>query len=99
MAAKAPVTERIEARMINMPIVTIQITREGTDAGAKAATPEQKAALIKGASQLLLDVLNKPLEATFVVIDEVDTDNWGWGGLPVLEYRKKLARDRTAAAR
>jgi 4-oxalocrotonate tautomerase len=99
MAAKAPVTERIEARMINMPIVTIQITREGTDPGAKAATPEQKAALIKGASQLLLDVLNKPLEATFIVIDEVDTDNWGWGGLPVLEYRKKLARDRTAAAR
>ncbi|HET7122939.1 MAG TPA: tautomerase family protein, partial [Bradyrhizobium sp.] len=46
-----------------MPIVTIQITREGTDPGAKAATPEQKAALIKGASQLLLDVLNKPLEA------------------------------------
>jgi 4-oxalocrotonate tautomerase len=82
-----------------MPIVTIQITREGTDPGAKAVTPEQKAALIKGASQLLLDVLNKPLEATFVVIDEVDTDNWGWGGLPVLEYRKKLARDRTAAAR
>jgi 4-oxalocrotonate tautomerase len=99
MAAKAPVTERIEARMINMPIVTIQITRKGTDPGAKAAMPEQKAALIKGASQLLLDVLNKPLEATFVVIDEVDTDNWGWGGLPVLEYRKKLARDRTAAAR
>jgi 4-oxalocrotonate tautomerase len=99
MAAKAPVTERIEARMINMPIVTIQITRKGTDPGDKAATPEQKAALIKGASQLSLDVLNKPLEATFVVIDEVDTDNWGWGGLPVLEYRKKLARDRTAAAR
>jgi 4-oxalocrotonate tautomerase len=82
-----------------MPIVTIQITREGTHPGAKAVTPEQKAALIKGAGQLLLDVLNKPLEATFVVIDEVDTDNWGWGGLPVLEYRKKLARDRTAAAR
>jgi len=47
--------------------------------------------LIKGASQLLLDVLNKPLEATFVVIEEVDMENWGWGGLPVAEYRKKLA--------
>jgi 4-oxalocrotonate tautomerase len=35
-----------------MPIVTIQITREGT-------TPEQKAALIKGATDLLADVLNK----------------------------------------
>src|SRR5262249_37731511 len=36
-----------------MPIVTIQITREGT-------TPEQKAALIKGATELLVNVLNKP---------------------------------------
>ena len=82
-----------------MPIVTIQITREGTHPGATAATPEEKALLIKGASQLLLDVLKKPPEATFVVIDEVDTDNWGWGGLPVLQYRKKLAKDRTASAR
>ena len=82
-----------------MPIVTIQVTREGTAAGAGSVTSEEKAALIKGASQLLLDVLGKPLEFTFVIVDEVDTDNWGWGGLPVLEYRKKLARDRTASPR
>jgi 4-oxalocrotonate tautomerase len=81
-----------------MPIVTIQVTREGTTPGAGSVTSEQKAALIKGASQLLLDVLKKPPESTFVVIDEVDTDNWGWGGLPVLEYRKKLARARAASA-
>ena len=81
-----------------MPIVTIQVTREGTAPGAPSVTPEEKAALIRGASQLLLDVLSKPLESTFVVIDEVDTDNWGWGGLPVREYRKKLARDRAASA-
>ena len=80
-----------------MPVVTIQVTREGTKPGTASVTSEQKAALIKGASQLLLDVLNKPLESTFVVIDEVDTDNWGWGGLPVVEYRKKLARDRDAS--
>ena len=79
-----------------MPIVTIQITREGTQGGANAATAEEKAALIKGVSQLLLDVLKKPLESTFVVIDEVDTDNWGWGGLPVREFRKK--RERAASA-
>jgi 4-oxalocrotonate tautomerase len=35
----------------------------------------------------MLDVLNKPLEATFVVIDEVPLENWGWGGLPVEQYR------------
>jgi 4-oxalocrotonate tautomerase len=58
-----------------MPIVTIEITREGTAPGAVSVTPEQKAALIKGASRLLLDVLNKPLESTFVVIDEVELEN------------------------
>jgi 4-oxalocrotonate tautomerase len=46
-------------------------------------------ALIKGATQLLLDVLNKPLDATYVIIEEVDTNNWGWGGLPALEYRRR----------
>jgi len=73
-----------------MPIVTIQVTREGTTPGAGSVSSEQKGALIKGASQLLLDVLNKPLEATFVVIEEVEMENWGWGGLPVAEYRRKL---------
>ena len=72
-----------------MPIVTIQVTREGTTPGASSVTAEEKAALIKGVSELLLDVLKKPLESTFVVIDELDTDKWGWGGLPVLDYRKK----------
>jgi 4-oxalocrotonate tautomerase len=74
-----------------MPIVTIQVTREGTQPGTQAVTAEEKTKLIAGASQLLLDVLNKPLEATFVVIEEVETENWGWGGLPVEAYRKKLA--------
>jgi 4-oxalocrotonate tautomerase len=72
-----------------MPIVTIQVTREGTKPGANAVTAEEKAALIKGVSEVLLNVLNKPLESTFVVIEEVETDNWGWGGLPVLEFRKR----------
>ncbi len=72
-----------------MPMVTIQITREGSTPDRSAATSEQKAALIKGASQLLLDVLNKPLDATFVVIEEVEMENWGVGGLPVDEFRKQ----------
>jgi 4-oxalocrotonate tautomerase len=74
-----------------MPIVTIQVTREGTKPGASAITAEEKAALIKGSSELLRDVLNKPLDSTFVVIEEVDPDNWGWGGLPALEFRKQRA--------
>ena len=72
-----------------MPIVTIQVTREGTKPGSNAVTTEEKAALIKGVSEVLLNVLNKPLDSTFVVIEEVETDNWGWGGLPVLEFRKR----------
>jgi 4-oxalocrotonate tautomerase len=55
--------------------VTIQITREGTTAG-------QKAALIKGATDLLRDVLGKPPGLTFVVIQEVDLEDWGVDGLP-----------------
>ncbi|QOZ70589.1 tautomerase family protein [Bradyrhizobium arachidis] len=74
-----------------MPIVTIQVTREGTMAGAASLTAEEKAVLIKGSSELLRDVLGKPLESTFVVIEEVDTDNWGWGGLPALEFRRRRA--------
>ena len=74
-----------------MPIVNIQVTREGTILGEVSITPEQKAKLIEGASKLLLDVLGKPLNSTFVVIDEVDMDNWEWGGLPVGEYRRRLA--------
>jgi 4-oxalocrotonate tautomerase len=67
-----------------MPIVTIQITREGT-------TAEQKAALIKGATELLANVLNKPPGLTFVVIQEVELEDWGVGGLPVAEYRRQGA--------
>lgn len=72
-----------------MPIVTIQVTREGSSPERSAVTAEEKAALIKGVSQLLLDVLNKPLDATFVVIEEVEMDNWGVGGLPVAEHRRQ----------
>lgn len=74
-----------------MPVVTIQITREGTTSGATATTAAQKAALIKGASELMLTVLHKPLETTYVVIEEVELENWGWGGLPTVEYRRVLA--------
>ncbi|CAL8478279.1 MULTISPECIES: tautomerase family protein [Caballeronia] len=72
-----------------MPMVTIQVTREGSKPGTSAVTADEKAQLIKGVSQLLLDVLNKPLDATFVVIEEVEMENWGVGGLPVQEYRRQ----------
>ncbi|CAN7661024.1 tautomerase family protein [Paenibacillus sp. LjRoot56] len=72
-----------------MPVVTIKVTREGTTPEHQSVTAEEKAALIKGVSELLLNVLNKPLESTHVIIEEVELDNWGWGGLPALEYRNQ----------
>ena len=64
-----------------MPYINIKITNEG-------ATLEQKAQLIKGATQLLVDVLGKNPATTVVVIDEVETDNWGVAGESVTVRRK-----------
>jgi len=64
-----------------MPFVNIKVTKGGV-------TADQKKELIKGATQLLVDVLGKHPRTTFVVIDEVDTDNWGIGGQSVTELRK-----------
>jgi 4-oxalocrotonate tautomerase len=65
-----------------MPYVNIKITREG-------ATREQKQALIEGATQLLVDVLGKNPKTTVVVIDEVDTDNWGIAGESITVRRTR----------
>ena len=65
-----------------MPYVNIRITKEG-------ATTEQKAALIRGATQLLVDVLGKNPATTVVTIDEVETDNWGIGGESITVRRKQ----------
>lgn len=67
-----------------MPYVNIRITREG-------ATPEQKAELIGGVTELLQRILGKNPATTVVNIDEVDFENWGIGGLPVLDYRAAQA--------
>ena len=64
-----------------MPFVNIRITNEG-------ATAEQKQELIQGVTDLLQKVLNKNPATTVVVIDEVDTDNWGVAGQTITERRK-----------
>ncbi len=74
-----------------MPIVNIMVTREGSGPERSTVTSEEKALLIKGVSELLLEVLGKPLDSTFVVIQEVELDAWGWGGLPTMEYRAARA--------
>ncbi len=71
-----------------MPYVNIRITREG------GTTRAQKAALIRGTTELLVNVLGKSPATTFVVIDEVALEDWGVGGLPVEEFRAE-ARARS----
>ena len=66
-----------------MPYVLIQVTDEDV-------TQVQKKQLIQGATELLVNVLNKDPATTFVVIDEVRTDNWGVAGQTVTELHKKL---------
>jgi len=70
--------------------VNIKVTREGTTPGATATTPEQKRLLIKGVSDLLYEVMGKPHDSTFVVIEEIDLDSWGVGGVPTLEWRERV---------
>ncbi|MCB4203985.1 4-oxalocrotonate tautomerase family protein [Deferribacterales bacterium Es71-Z0220] len=65
-----------------MPYVNIKITKDGV-------SKEKKAELIKGVTELLRDLLGKNPATTVVVIDEVETDNWGIGGEQVTEIRKK----------
>ena len=67
-----------------MPSVNIKVTREGV-------TPDQKAALISGVTDLLVRVLDKSPATTFVIIDEVALEDWGIGGLPVEQYRREAA--------
>ena len=74
--------ESFSDRRFPMPYINIKITREGT-------TAEQKAELIKGATELLARVLNKNPKTTVVTIEEVDTDSWGIGGDPVEIAREK----------
>jgi 4-oxalocrotonate tautomerase len=65
-----------------MPYVNIKVTKEGV-------TAEKKTRLIEGVTNLLFDVLGKEPRTTYVVIDEVDTDNWGVGGITITSMRKQ----------
>ena len=65
-----------------MPYVNIRITREGV-------TKEQKQRLGSAVTRLLQEELGKNPATTVVVIDEVDTDNWGVGGELVTDRRKR----------
>jgi len=65
-----------------MPFVNIKVTRDGV-------TAQQKTELIQGATDLMVKILGKNPATTVVVIDEVDTDNWGIGGESVTVRRAR----------
>ena len=65
-----------------MPMVNVKITKEG-------ATSEQKQQVIAEMTEVLQRVLGKNPETTIVIIEEVETDNWGIGGKSVTEIRAK----------
>lgn len=73
---------RLTKEFLNMPYVNIKITNEGV-------TKEQKLELVSGVTDLLSAVLGKNPATTVVVIDEVETDNWGIGGELVTDRRKR----------
>lgn len=68
-----------------MPYVNVKITPDG-------ATAEKKAQVIAGVTKLLVDLLGKDPETTFVVVDIVATEDWGWGGETVKARRARSPR-------
>ena len=65
-----------------MPYINIKITDENVSS-------DQKQQLIQGATDLVVKILNKNPETTFVVIDEIDTDNWGIAGQQVSKLKRE----------
>ncbi|WP_163532898.1 tautomerase family protein [Helicobacter suis] len=67
-----------------MPLVNIKVAKEATPLNAK-----EKKALIEGATDLLVNILGKPKARTFVIVEEIDPDSYGFGGESITEVRKK----------
>ncbi|MGB0944742.1 MAG: tautomerase family protein [Marinomonas sp.] len=68
-----------------MPYINVKITDENV-------TREQKQAIIKGCTQIMVDVLDKDPQVTFVVIDEVKLDDWGIGFDQVSKLRENALK-------
>ncbi|SHI51841.1 4-oxalocrotonate tautomerase [Malonomonas rubra DSM 5091] len=64
-----------------MPFINVNIT--------KGATNEQKAELIEGITDLMVKILDKNPFSTHVIINEVETENWGIAGRSVKKLREE----------
>jgi len=65
-----------------MPYVNVKITKAGV-------TKSQKEQIVRDITNSLVKTLGKKPEHIHIVIDEVETDNWGFAGMLTTEYRKK----------
>ena len=70
-----------------MPFISVRITRDGV-------TKEQKSQDIAEITKTMQTVLNKDPHLTHIVIEEVDTDNWGYAGITTTEYRQQLTESK-----
>lgn len=65
-----------------MPYVNVRILKDG-------ATTAQKAQIVREMTETLVRVLKKDPLKTHIVIDEVELDNWGFGGELTSAIRKR----------
>ncbi|WP_411031076.1 tautomerase family protein [Spongiimicrobium sp. 3-5] len=68
-----------------MPYINIKVTDE-------RVTKKQKQKLIEGATQLVVEILQKDPKTTHVVIDEIAVDNWGVNGKQYSEFKTKTKK-------
>ena len=71
-----------------MPFVKICVTKENDE-----PTKEQKELLINGVTNLINEVLGKNKSSTVVIIEEIDTDNYGLVGKSMTNLRKKWVNE------
>jgi 4-oxalocrotonate tautomerase len=71
-----------------MPYVNVRITKDGV-------TALQKAQIVAEITGTLQCVLGKRPDQTHIVIDEIELENWGFGGMLTSEYCKQQAGQTT----
>ncbi|MGY0194725.1 tautomerase family protein [Leptothrix sp. BB-4] len=67
-----------------MPLITVHLARRDPPTPA-----DKKAELIAGITDLLVRTLDKRAEDVTVLIEELDPDNWGQGGITASEIRRR----------
>ncbi len=67
-----------------MPVINVKMTKENG-----GATSEQKEQLIRKLTNAFVEVMGRGEKTTVVIIEEVETDNYGIGGEQITEIRKR----------